>query len=125
MDLVTKTIFEESLYMLPEKTWVILSKPWKEISADERTLLQKILSAVGKSIDSVVIKYQPALNLGEWPNTPSKVLYFGDAAKGLSQNEVITVEDSSVIITSSLTELQGDAAAKQKLWQALKQLYKA
>jgi DNA polymerase III psi subunit len=125
MDLVTETIFEESLYKLPEKTWVILSKPWKEIGTDERALLQKILGAVGKSIDSVILKYQPVLNLGEWPNTPSRVLYFGDAVKGLSQNEVITVEDSSVILTSSLSELQGDAAAKQKLWQALKQLYKA
>jgi DNA polymerase III psi subunit len=103
----------------------VLSKPWKDIEADERILLQKILSAVGLSLEAVIIKYQPVFNLAEWPSKPLRALYFGPFAKGLPQNEVIVLEESSVIVSSQLSELQADAGGKQKLWQALKSLFNA
>ncbi len=124
MDSFTQSIFEESLYVVSEKTWVILNKPWKETQTEERVLLQKILGAVGLSVEAVTIQYQVRFNLAEWPSRPPKALYFGDSVKGLPQNEIITLDGTSVILSLPLSDLQGDAAGKQKLWQGLKLLFK-
>lgn len=125
MSSAVETIFVEPLYLLKEKTWVILSEPWSAVGNAECELLQKILTAVGSRIESVVIQHQPVLDLSVFPNKPSRLIYFGPPVNGLSQNEVITLNGTSVILSNPLSALQNDAAAKQKLWQSLKVLFKA
>lgn len=125
MDSLHDTIFQEPLYLVKEKIAVVLSVPWQQTNADDRLLLQKILGAVGLKPEAIAVYHQATFSLSDLPVKASRILYFGKAEKGLAQNEVITVEGVSIILTSPLAELHQDAAAKQKLWQALKQLFKA
>jgi DNA polymerase III psi subunit len=123
MNELTASTFPETLYQLPDRPWVVLDMPWQELTAEDRTLLQKILSAVGLSIEGVTLRQQPAFDLASLGFAPSRLLYFGKAAAGLPLNEAVSVGNTSVIIAPPLRQLQGDADAKKKLWQALKQLF--
>lgn len=115
--------YNEELYLIPEKTTVIISQPWATVEEAELALLQKILSAVRLSIDSVRVIQQPALDLAALSPLPARLIYFGPAVNGLVQYEVIRTEQSALVMAAPLKELQSDQAAKQKLWQALRQQY--
>lgn len=125
MNAIHETIFQEPIYLVKDKVGVVLSTPWLELSTEDRLLLQKILGAIGTNLEAVVCQHQAMLNLADLPVKASRILYFGPAEKGLPQNEVITTEGVSLITTSPLSELQDDAASKQKLWKGLKQLFSA
>jgi hypothetical protein len=124
MSSLTETIFDEPIYLLKEKTWVILSENWSYMTAEDKELLQKILTAIGQRLESVTIHHQPDFDLRAWPQKPSRLIYFGPAPAGLPQNEIISVDGASVILAPTLAALQTDAAVKAKLWQSLKSLFK-
>lgn len=120
------TIYQEEIYFLPSPTLIILHQPWSKVTSEERVLLGKILNSVGQRIESVRMVVQPEFNLQDFnPSSRSRVLFFGPPVNGLAQNELITLESSQVILSAPLSQLQSDAAAKQKLWQALKTMFKA
>ena len=123
MDELTTGIYPETLYRIPGQLWVVLDTPWQQLTADDRMLLQKILGAVGLKIEGVTIRQQPTFDLASLGAAPSRILYFGKAAQGLPQNEVVSLSSTAVILAPGLPQLQGDAEAKKKLWQALKQLF--
>lgn len=120
---VAGLIYTEEIYLIT-KTTVVLNQPWDNVAAADKTLLEKILSAVKLTLNDVDILHQSVLDLGALPTRPRRLIYFGGAVTGLSSLEVIDAAGSSVIIAPSLNELQSDDAAKKKLWGALKVLFK-
>jgi DNA polymerase III psi subunit len=117
-----KTAYTEEIYLINDKTTVILSDPWEKITEADRQLLQKILQSVRLNLASVRVLHQPSLNLGHLDPKPSRMIYFGEAVTGLAQFEVIKT-DGSIVIAPRLSQLQNDPQGKQKLWMALKQLF--
>lgn len=117
-----QTAYNEEIYLVKEKTTVILSEPWEKIAEADRQLLQKILQSVKLNLASIRILHQPSLNLGQLDPKPSRTIYFGEVVTGLAQFEVIRTE-GSIVIAPRLAQLQNDPAGKQKLWVALKQLF--
>jgi hypothetical protein len=117
-----QTAYTEELYSIKEKTTVILSKPWNSIAEGDKLQLQKILQAVRLNLASVRIVHQPALDLARLKPQPSRMIYFGEPVTGLSWFECIKT-DGTIVLAPHLDQLQNDAAGKQKLWIALKQLF--
>ena len=120
---IASTLFTEELYDIKKKTVVITSDPWEKISELDRVLLQKILQAVGLSIDAVQLVHQPVLSIEAIRANAVRVIYFGPGVKGLPQFEATQIDDVPVILSPPLGELQSDSAVKQKLWTALKLLF--
>jgi DNA polymerase III psi subunit len=120
---IASILFTEEVYRIGKKTIVITSDPWDRISDSDRSLLQKILQAVGLSTDAVTIVHQPTLALDSIRENASRVIYFGSAVSGLTHFEPSKVDDLSVISSPSLEQLQVDASSKQKLWAGLKVLF--
>jgi hypothetical protein len=102
-----QTAFNEEIYLIRDKKTIVLSEPWETVSEADRQLLQKILQAVRLSIASVKVLHQPK-------PTQDAILYFGAP-------EVKTEGDT--VFAPPLSQLQNDAAGKQKLWTALKALF--
>jgi DNA polymerase III psi subunit len=106
------TTFNEEIYLIKDKTTVILSEPWDQIAEADRHLLQKILQSVRLSLASVRILHTTNPELFNSPTT--RVIYFGAAE---IKTEGMTVQ------APRLSQLQNDTSGKQKLWVALKQLF--
>ena len=51
-----RNLYQEELYRIPGKVIVVISRPWEEITYEDRTLLSKILGSVKLSLASVQIK---------------------------------------------------------------------
>ena len=117
-----QTAFNEELYQVKEKTTVILSSPWNDISESDRQQLQKILQAVRLSLASVRIVHQEVLNLTQLKPQPERMIYFGVPVTGLAQFECIKAQ-GTIVLAPPLSQLQTDPGGKQKLWIALKQLF--
>ena len=118
----SEILFSEELYLIEGKTVVVMAEPWEKIGAEGRALLQKILQAVGLSMEAVTILHQPLLQVKSIGSRPRRVIYFGSGTDG-PLYEPSRVDDVSVILSASLDQLQSDAAAKQKLWAGLKVLF--
>lgn len=114
------SIFSEQLFVVQPQPVIVINQPWKSITADERLLLTKILAALKLSLESVTIKYQPALDMSSWTQKPEKVIYFGDLVKGIAQYELIEANGVSIVASESLTGLSKNDSSRKKLWQALK-----
>lgn len=118
-----ESLYTEELYKTPSKVIVVFSKPWAEVTEEERTVLSKMLVAVKLSLASVqiVVKKEFALeDLSAFD--PSKVLAFGASIKGSSKlYENFTVNGVSIISAEGLEKL--DDAKKKSLWLALKQMF--
>ena len=117
-----QTAYNEEIYLVKDKTTVILSDSWENVAEADRQLLQKILQSVRLNLATVRILHQPSLNLSQLSPKPSRVIYFGEPVTGLAQFEVIKT-DGSIVIAPRLSRLQNDPSGKQKLWVALKQLF--
>ena len=119
---VAHLIYTEEVYLI-RGTTLIFSEPWENIAGSDRALLEKILQAVKLTIQDVAIVHQPTLDLGALTPRPRRTIYFGKSVSGLTPFEVIEVDGSSLIISSELSQLQNDPAAKGKLWSALRNLF--
>ncbi|HMJ68032.1 MAG TPA: hypothetical protein VK508_04020 [Cyclobacteriaceae bacterium] len=117
-----QTAYSEEIYSIKEKTTVILSKPWGEITEGDKQQLQKILQAVRLSIASVRIAHQSVLDLTRLKPVPARVIYFGDPVPGLAQFECIQAT-GTVVLAPHLDLLPADDAGRKKLWIALKQMF--
>ena len=117
-----ESTFQEELYLIPDRTTIILSKPWSSVAEPDRQLLQKILQAARISLAAVRIVHQSRLNLAALDPKPGRAIYFGDAVPGLAMFECLRTE-GTIVLAPHLDSLQNDPAGKQKLWVALKQLF--
>lgn len=118
---IAQSLYPEELYRIPGKVVIVLSKPWDEISPDEKTQLSKILTALKLTLASVqVVQCQSIEAL--LPLSPSKVIAFGTLLKPDARYyESTTYEGISLIHADSLNQL--DDAKKKTLWLALKGMF--
>lgn len=102
--------YNEELYLIKERTTIIIPTSWDEVVEADRQLLQKILQAARLNLASVRIVHQPSPDFARF----HKAIYFGAP-------DVKTEGD--VVLAPALSQLQNDPTGKQKLWVALKALF--
>ena len=124
-EVIIGSLYQEDIYRIPPKLTIVLSQPWNKTSEDEKVLLTKILAAVDQTMNEARIVWKLSFDLSGWKDKPSKVIAFGASAPGLPNYEVIKTDNTETVISSSLNELLHDDTAKRKLWQGLRQLFKA
>ena len=117
------TSFSEDIYLLPEPVTIILEEPWAKVSIDERAQLAKILTALKLSLEKVRVSFQTDLDLTKLIGHPSYVIVFGLTLKGVNLYEPITVKDTRLLMSESLSALLTNDDAKKKLWLALKPMF--
>ncbi len=128
-NLIFESIYAEDLYQLAPKTQVIITKPWVELSEEEKEQLTKITEALRQrispklSLDAFKVVCTPTLDLSTWLEKPKRLIYFGPAIKGLNYFELIETGATKMVLSESLSELIANGASRQKLWAALKQLF--
>ncbi len=126
MNALEASIYGEEVYMSVDRTVVVLNKSWSEVSNEEQVLLQKILAAVGLKPESITVRYEGQTDVHQWQPLSSKALYFGSPMAGFPHFETVPLPNGVQLLSSPpLVELQNDSGSKQKLWQALKQLFKS
>ena len=120
---VLENLYTEELYQVPSKVIVVVPKPWKEISEDERMVLSKMLVAVKLSMAHVHVVSRAQFTIEDFhASPPQKVLAFGSAFNASSKlYEHLSVNGTSVILADALEQL--DDTKKKSLWQALRQMF--
>jgi hypothetical protein len=119
---IFETTYPEELYLIQPRVTVVIPVAWMEVKEEEKVLLSKILNAVKQSLDSVVIRQQPHLDLSVWAEKPERVLCFSPA-EGLPKFEVLPAQGTSVIVSLPLPELIINDEAKKRLWAGLKVMF--
>jgi hypothetical protein len=122
MQEIFESTYPEELYLIQPRVTVVIPVPWAEVKEEEKVLLSKILSAVKQSLNSVVIRQQPHLDLSVWAEKPERVLCFSPA-EGLPKFEVLPEQGTSVIVSLPLPELLTNDEAKKKLWAGLRVMF--
>jgi hypothetical protein len=120
---VFENLYQEELYLLPERTLVLLDRQWHELTDEQTVLLTKILGSV---------KLTPALvQIFTTGNTsieqlaafnPARIISFGPTIGGISGlYQFAQVNGVPVICADALDRL--DDARKKSLWTALRQMF--
>src|SRR3954466_173037 len=117
---LSETVFSEELYSIGKKTFVVTSDPWDQIAEVDKTLLQKILQAVGLSIDAVVVVGEHDLVPDTIRTRAGRLIYFGGNATQQALFEVTAIHGVPGLYSPPLKQLQADGAGKQRLWAGLK-----
>jgi len=121
---IISNIFQEELYDVAVKPIVVLPTPWQAISESEKVFLEKILTSVRLSLNHVKVISTSKPDVIQWKERPAFVISFGIDMPGLSQNEVIEIQNIKMILTPSLADLQkADKEVKTKLLNALKHMF--
>lgn len=120
---ILENLFTEELYKVPSKVILVVPKPWKEITDDERAVLSKMLVAVKLSMAHVHIITRAQFSLDDFQAfPPQRVLAFGSSFNGSTKlYEHLSINGVSVILADPLAQL--DDAKKKSLWQALRQMF--
>jgi hypothetical protein len=120
---ILENLYTEELYQVPPRLLVVISKPWSQVSEEERTVLTKMLVAVKLSLAAVHILHRTELSLNDLAAfNLEKVLCFGASLKGASKlYEHVVIDRTSVIVADALESL--DDVKKKNLWLALKQMF--
>lgn len=116
-------LYQEELYKIKPKVSVVIARPWKELTEDEITLLQKILTAVKLSLPAVQIITREEFTLDSFRNNPpSHIIAFGAAFQNSDKMyENISVDGISIVVAHELRLL--DDTRKKNLWITLKQIF--
>lgn len=120
---VFEALYPEELYAFSAPVLVIVSRPWAEISAEQRTVLSKMLVAVRLSLDAVQIITRKEFTPEELePYQANRVLSFGANLKTpAAPYQLVTLNGMSLIISDGLEQL--DDLKKKNLWLALRQMF--
>ena len=121
--ILSSNTYSEDIYLLPELVTIVVEKPWVNISIEERVQLSKILNALKLSLEKVRVSFQTDLDLTNLIGHPSYVIVFGLTLKGVNLYEPITVKDTRLVMSESLSALLTNDDAKKKLWLALKPMF--
>ena len=120
---VLNSLYPEELYAIPSPVFVIVNKPWADITENERMVLTRMLVAVKLSLASVQILTKKEFTIQVLVAfAPGKVLAFGatlPSAPKLYEHQVI--DGTSLIVSESLDHL--DDVKKKNLWLALRQMF--
>jgi hypothetical protein len=116
-------LYQEDIYLLPERTLVFIDRPWNELSEADQTLFTKILGSVKLSPSSVQVVHSADLSVNDVESwSPKRVISFGVRISPLQKvYECVPLNGIPFIISESLTAL--DDAKKKSLWQALRQMF--
>jgi hypothetical protein len=115
-------LFSEELYKPVHGVIVVLPREWEAYSADDKTLLAKILGSVKLHPAAVQVISRPAITFGSLSNfTPSHVLIFGSETEGMKTYEAVQAQGFSVLKADDLSQL--DEVRKKSLWLALKSMF--
>jgi DNA polymerase III psi subunit len=116
-------LFQEDLYVVPQKVTVVLAKPWNDYTLEQRTLLSKILASVKLSLSAVQILTADSFDLKLIPaGSASRILIFGSATPpSITAYQPNQAQGFSVIKADDLAEL--DDQKKKNLWTALKAMF--
>ena len=115
-------LFHEDLYVVPQKTLVILAKNWQDYSSDDKVLLARILGSVKQSLATVQVIFQHTLSPQSIVDyNPSKVLVFGAATPGINPYEIHQIQGFDLIKADDLPVL--DDTRKKNLWNGLKTMF--
>jgi hypothetical protein len=116
-------LFQEDLYIIPQKVTVILAKPWVNYTVEQRTLLSKILASVKLSLSAVQILTADTFDLKLIPlGSASRILIFGSSTPpSIVAYQPNQAQGFSVIKADDLAEL--DDQKKKNLWIALKAMF--
>jgi DNA polymerase III psi subunit len=93
------------------------------ITSQEKVLLEKILTAIRHSLNSVTIKYQKSLDLSVWSEKPSHLIYFGVPVNGVPLYDLVQANGVSIVASERLQNLGANEEARKKLWQVLKKQF--
>jgi hypothetical protein len=114
-------LFTEEVYTIPPVILVITSRPWENLSEDERSLLAKIIGSVKVSMSSVRVIYRQATTLQELETFNSqRILIFGVSVP-IAPYQLVQAQSFTVINADDLAKL--DDAKKKSLWLALKSMF--
>ncbi len=120
---IFETTYPEEIFLLKHQPVVIINEPWEKLGAKEREQLNKIITALRLSVDSISILSNPILNIASLKGKAERVIYFGELPAGVARYEVLESEGVSFICSESLTELVTNDSAKKQLWIALRILF--
>jgi hypothetical protein len=115
--------FQEDIYLIPELVTIVVEKPWANVSTSERAQLSKILNALKLSLEKVRVSFQSDLDLTKLIGRPTHVIVFGLTLKGVNLYEAITIKDTRLVMSESLSALLTNDDGKKKLWLALKPMF--
>jgi len=120
---VLQNLFNETLYEIPPRVLVVLSKPWENLSPDDITLLTKILSSIKIKLDSVQVVTRPSFTIDDVDAyAPTLILAFGATINTHTKlYEALTLQGTPVVLANELHEL--DDPQKKALWLALRQIF--
>jgi len=116
-------LFPEGLMVVAPAPTIIIDQPWDTITAAEKTLLEKILTAIKQSLNSVTITYQGTFDLSAPNPKPDHIIYFGKLVKGIPLYEAIDANGVKIVASESLYHLSNHEEARKKLWLALKKQF--
>jgi len=117
------SLFPEGLFMVPPAPTIIMDQRWETITAAEKTLLEKILTAIKQSLNSVTITYQDTFDLSSPNHKSEHVIYFGKPVKGIPLYEAIEANGVNIVASETLYHLSSNEQARKKLWLALKKQF--
>lgn len=118
-----ESLYPEGLFAITLPPTIILDHPWKALNSAEKTLLEKILTALKQSLNSVTIHHQDSLDLSVLAVKPKYVIYFGKPVKGIPLYEVVEANGVCIVASESLKDLSVNDDSRKKLWQALKRQF--
>jgi DNA polymerase III psi subunit len=121
--ILLETLYPEGLFAIALPPTIILGQPWEAFTSAEKTLLEKILTAIKQSLNSVTIQHQDSLDLSVWAVKPKHVIYFGKPVKGIPLYETFEANGVSIVASESLKDLSINEDSRKKLWQALKKQF--
>lgn len=117
------TLFTEGLLITSPSPMIIMDQPWETITTAERTLLEKILTAIKQSLNAITIRYQDTLDLSSLPEKPRHVVYFGKPVKGIPLYDAVAANGVAIVASENLAHLATHEEARKKLWLALKKQF--
>ena len=121
--IVIENLYSEERYAFPAPVLVVLSDDWQDLSAEEKTVLARMLNAVKLTLDSVQILSLKEFSLEDLAaSAPSKVLALGATCSSIDKTyQLVTHSNVQVIVADSLKAL--DDVRKKNLWQALRVMF--
>lgn len=128
-ELLQQTIYQEDLYQVEVKPVAIIDKPWALLNDSEQALLIKIIDALKLRVNRHLsfgafrVLHFEEKSLVPWPYL-RQALVFADWSGELEKFEVLQIENCDVIFANSLTALQADEQARQKLWAAMQKMFR-
>jgi hypothetical protein len=120
---VFENLYQEDLYLLPQKTLVLLDRPWQAITEEQEALLTRILGSVKLSASGVQFFTTGNTTVSDLaPFNPARIISFGPAITGVSGlYQFSEIDGIPVICADTIDRL--DDPRKKSLWVALRQMF--